>query len=165
MHPAINLRVQLAFIAIAATCCQARAQMPVTPSRDHALLLASDDARLARNKRQVYDFWREVIEAGHLDLAGKYLTESYIQHNPGVPTGRDAFVDFFSRFTKVQPIGAAVAAPLVAIVAEGDLVVLSFVREVTDPKDRARKYTTTSFDMFRIENGKIAEHWDAMVRP
>lgn len=33
--------------------------------------------------------------------------------------------------------------------------------EATDPKDAARKYTTTRFvDMFRIENGKIAEHWD-----
>jgi predicted SnoaL-like aldol condensation-catalyzing enzyme len=44
--------------------------------------------------------------------------------------------------------------------AEGDLVVLSFVRELADPKDPAKKYTTTWFDMFRIEGGKIAEHWD-----
>jgi predicted SnoaL-like aldol condensation-catalyzing enzyme len=54
-----------------------------------------------------------------------------------------------------------VKAPLVAIAGDGDLVVLSFVREATDPKDAAKKYTTTWFDMFRIEGGKIAEHWDA----
>lgn len=32
--------------------------------------------------------------------------------------------------------------------------------EATDPKDAARKYTTSRFDMFRIENGKIAEDRD-----
>ena len=59
-----------------------------------------------------------------------------------------------------MPIAPAVKAPLVSIVAEGDMVVLSFVRELADPKDPAKKYTTTWFDMFRIENGKVAEHWD-----
>jgi len=49
----------------------------------------------------------------------------------------------------------------VAIVAEGDLVVISFANERTDPNDMNKKYTTTWFDMFRIENGKIAEHWDS----
>ncbi len=40
------------------------------------------------------------------------------------------------------------------------MVVLSFVREGPDPKDPTKKYTTTWFDMFRLEGGKIAEHWD-----
>ena len=96
-----------------------------------------------------------------MDLAEKYMAESYIQHNPNVPTGRAAFTDFFSRISKPQPIEPRVKAPLVAIVAEGDLVVLAFVREGIDPKDATKKYTTTWFDMFRIEGGKIAEHWDA----
>jgi len=139
----------------------ATAQVAVTAQADHALLLASPDAKLAANKRLVYDFWREVFEGGHMELAPKYMTEGYIQHNPNVPTGRAAFVDFFSKFVKPKPIEARVKAPLVAIVADGDLVVLSFVREIADPKDATKKYTTTWFDMFRIESGKIAEHWDA----
>lgn len=49
---------------------------------------------------------------------------------------------------------------MVSIIAEGDFVVLGFVGEGTDPKDLSRKYTTSWFDMFRIEGGKIAEHWD-----
>jgi predicted SnoaL-like aldol condensation-catalyzing enzyme len=73
-------------------------------------------------------------------------------------------VEFFGKFKKPGPISAKVMAPLVAITAEGDLVVLSFVREAADPKDSTKRYTTTAFDMFRIENGKIAEHWDAMAR-
>ena len=138
----------------------AHAQVPVQASADHEKLLSSTDTRLAANKRLVYDFWREVFEGGHMEFAEKYMAESYIQHNPNVPTGRAAFVEFFSKFVKPKPIEPRVKAPLVAIAAEGELVILSFVRETSDPKDAAKKYTTTWFDMFRIEGGKISEHWD-----
>jgi len=152
-------------LLIVSACCglaanPAHAQVAVQASLDQDKLVASADPRLAANKRLVYDFWREVFEGGHMELAEKYMAESYIQHNPTVPTGRAAFVDFFSKFTKPKPIEPKVKAPLVSIVAEGDYVVLSFVREVVEPSDPAKKYTTTWFDMFRIENGKIVEHWD-----
>jgi predicted SnoaL-like aldol condensation-catalyzing enzyme len=136
------------------------AQVAVQPAADQQALLARADPRLAANKRLVYDFWREVFEGAHMELADKYMAESYIQHNPSVPTGRKAFVEFFSKFAKPKPIEPRVKAPLVAVAAEGNLVVLSFVRELPDPKDSSKKYTTTWFDMFRIEDGKIAEHWD-----
>lgn len=142
------------------TVGSARAQVPVRASPDQAKWVESADSRLAANKRLVYDFWREVFEGGHMELADKYLAESYIQHNPTVPTGRAAFVEFFSKFAKPKPVEPSIKAPLVAIVAEGDYVVLSFARDYPEPSDPSRKYTTTWFDMFRIENGKIAEHWD-----
>ena len=137
------------------------AQVPVTANADHAQLLANADPKLAANKKLVYDFWREVFEGGHLELADKYLAETYIQHNPNVPTGRAGFVEFFKKFSKPKDIQARVKTPLVSIVAEGDTVVLVFVSERPNPKDASKKYTTTWFDMFRVENGKIAEHWDA----
>lgn len=152
----------IALLTLASTW--ASAQLAVVATSDHAPLLASPAPRLAENKRLVYDFWREVFEAGHMELADKYLAEDYMQHNPSVPTGRAAFVEFFSRFKKPKPVEARVTMPLVAITAERDIVVLSFVRELPDPKDPAKKYTTTWFDMFRIENGKIAEHWDGALR-
>jgi predicted SnoaL-like aldol condensation-catalyzing enzyme len=138
----------------------AHAQLPVVPAASQEALLASADARLAANKKLVFDFWREVFEAGHMDLADKYMAESYIQHNPNVPTGRAAFVAFFTQHVKPRAIQPRIAAPLVSIVAEGDLVILSFVKQTGDPKDAASRATTTWFDMFRVENGKIAEHWD-----
>jgi predicted SnoaL-like aldol condensation-catalyzing enzyme len=158
--------VRLAVLACVAAAAAAPvvAQVAVIAAPDHALLLASADPQLARHKRLVYDFWREVFEAGHLEMAEKYMAEGYIQHNPSVPTGRAAFVEFFGKFKKPRPVEAKVSAPLVAITAEGDLVVLSFVREVADPKDASKKYTTTWFDMFRIDNDKIAEHWDPAVK-
>jgi predicted SnoaL-like aldol condensation-catalyzing enzyme len=48
----------------------------------------------------------------------------------------------------------------VSVVAEGDLVVVSVVRELDDPRKPGTKYTTTWFDMWRILDGKADEHWD-----
>src|SRR5882724_5925974 len=130
----------------------AQAQVAVTSNPKHELMLASPDPKLAANKRLVYDFWREVFEGGHMELAEKYMAESYIQHNPNVATGRAAFVEVFSTRVKPRDIADRVRSPLVAILADGDLVVLAFAREGTDPKDPAKKFST--------EGGKIAEHWD-----
>ena len=151
-------------IASAVLPAAVHSQVPVTPNPNHDQLLVSSDSKAAANKRLVYDFWREVFEGGHMELAEKYMAESYIQHNPTVPTGRAAFIEFFQKFRKPKDIEPKVKAPLVSIVADGDFVVLSFVSEQTDPKDPAKKYTTTWFDMFRIENGKIAEHWDSATK-
>jgi predicted SnoaL-like aldol condensation-catalyzing enzyme len=151
-------------LVIALALGDASAQLPVVANPDQDAMLASPDARLAANKRLVYDFWRDVFEGGHMELAPKYMAEGYLQHNPNVPTGRAAFIELFSKFVKPQPVEARVKAPLVAIVAEGDLVVLVFAKEAPDPADPAKKYTTTWFDMFRIEAGRIAEHWDPATK-
>ena len=158
----IFLIALLAFSAIASSSTQA--QVPVQANPNHEELLASADPHLAANKRLVYDFYREVFEGGHMELAEKYLAESYIQHNPTVPTGRAGFVELFAKFAKPKTIEAKMKAPIVSIVAEGNLVVLSFVEQHNDPADATKKYTTTWFDMFRIEAGKLAEHWDGMKK-
>ena len=156
--------LKLALVAALFACGAARAQLPVVPAANQEALLASADPGLAANKKLVFDFWREVFEAGHMDLAEKYMAESYIQHNPNVPTGRAAFVAFFTQHVKPKAIQPRIAAPLVSIVAERDLVILSFVRERPDPSGKTKTYTSTWFDMFRVENGQIAEHWDNDVK-
>jgi predicted SnoaL-like aldol condensation-catalyzing enzyme len=158
-----SLSIMLLICAIAIPTI-ASAQVAVTANPNQEQLLVSRNPQLDSNKHLVFNFWREVLEAGHLDLAPKYLTASYVQHNPNVPIGRDGFVKFFSQFSKPQPISPRIKAPLVDVVAEGDLVVLSFVSPQADPKNPSKTYTTTSFDMFRIEGGKIAEHWDGDTR-
>jgi predicted SnoaL-like aldol condensation-catalyzing enzyme len=135
-------------------------QLPVKPLAPQQQLLKSDTKTLEYNKKLVYDMWREFLEGGHLEVAEKYFDENYMQHNPNAATGRKAIVDFFSKFTKPRATTDTIRSSVVAIVAEGDLVMLSFVRELPDPADPSKKYTTTWFDLFRIENGKIAEHWD-----
>ena len=136
------------------------AQLPVKPLASQKELLQSNNQSLAQNKKLVYNMWREFLEGGHLEVAEKYFAEDYMQHNPNAATGRKAVVDFFSRFSKPQSIVDTIKTAVVAIVAEKDLVMISFVRELPDALDKSKKYTTTWFDLFRIENGKIAEHWD-----
>ena len=127
-------------------------------------MLYSKDPELAKNKKIVYDFWRSVLQAGHLEMAPQYMMVNYIQHNPNVPTGRQGFIDFFSKFRKPAPIVDTIRGPLIAIIAEGDRVILSFKAVYRDPADTSKRYTTTSFEMLRVENGKIAEHWDSALK-
>ena len=133
-------------------------------AQDQKAMLYSKNAKLAQNKKLVYDFWREILEAGHIEFADKYMMESYIQHNPNVATGRQPIVDYFTKYVKPIPIVDTVKAPLIAIVAEGDLVVLTFKQVYPDPKEKGKTYTSTWFDMLRVENGKIAEHWDPSTK-
>ena len=163
----MNARAVCLFFLLFCIPFVTNAQVPVTENSDHEAMLKSENPQLAKNKRLVYDMWRTLLEARQLDQADKFMAENYIQHNPAVPTGRAAFVDFFSRFGGgPQTLQDRLAAKLVAIVAEGDLVVLSFVREFDNPNKPGEKYTSTWFDMFRIENDLVAEHWDyGQIRP
>ncbi|MDX9873501.1 MAG: nuclear transport factor 2 family protein [Spongiibacteraceae bacterium] len=135
--------------------------VPPEPCEDQLALLQSDDPELARNKRLVFDFWRIVYEGGHLDRAAEFMADEYIQHNPNLPSGRQTFVDFFKQVREPGEIADRIRQPLIAVVAEGDKVTLSFVRKVDNPTCEGEVYYMTWFDMFRIENGRIAEHWDS----
>jgi predicted SnoaL-like aldol condensation-catalyzing enzyme len=139
------------------------AALPVVPAPDQQALLKSNDPKLAANKKAAYDFFPVVLRGLHLDQADKYMTEGYIQHNPNADTGMKGFKEYFQKLGAPKEIPATLPG-LVAIQAEGDYVTLSFVREYDDPKEKGKKYTTTWFDMFRFENGKIAEHWDSALK-
>ena|SRR5579871_1615875 len=139
------------------------AALPVVPAKDQAALLKSSDPKLAANKKLVYDFFRIVLTGRRLDQAPKYMAEDYVQHNPNAETGMKGFIDFFTKLGGPQPVPETLPG-LVAIQAEGDYVTLSFVREYDDPVNRGQKYTTTWFDMLRVQNGKLVEHWDCATK-
>ena len=114
------------------------------------------------NLALVLEWWREVIEARHTELAANYQAEDYIQHNPNVPTGRAAFVKFFASLgPPVNPIPDQLVHPPVVQGAKGNLVWLVFEHEGKDPKDPSQPIFAYSFDLLRIQNGKIQEHWDS----
>ena len=140
------------------------AGIPPVAAPDQAALLHSDDPKLAANKKLVFDMWRAIIQGAHTELAPRYFTESYIQHNPNVATGRDAMVAYMKSTRPVRPIQPTITFPVIAIMAEGDLVTVATVSYQPDPENPGHKYAGTHFDMFRIENGKIAEHWDSVPK-
>lgn len=154
-------RLTIAALALAAV--PLFGALPVTPAKDQAALLKSSDAHLAANKKAAYDFYRIVLQGLRLDQADKYMREDYIQHNPNADTGMKGFKEYFTKLGGPKAIPATIPG-LVAIQAEGEYVTLSLVREHDDPKNPGQKYTTTWFDMFRFENGKIAEHWDPATK-
>ena len=120
------------------------------------------NAQEKKNLDMVLNWWREVIQGGHLELAPKYQAEDYIQHNPNIPTGRAGFVEFFSKFAKPKnPIPAKLENPPVVMGARGDFVWLVFETERKDPRDPSKTYHSNSFDVLRIQNGKVQEHWDS----
>jgi predicted SnoaL-like aldol condensation-catalyzing enzyme len=158
----MRARIGIVIAALAASM-PAIAQLPVTAAPDQQDLLASPDQQLHANKKLVFDFWREVFQTHDMTKAPDYMAPDYRQHNPMVATGRQPFMDFFGRFPKL-PVKATID-DLVTILAERDMLVLAFRREMPDPAGADQSYTTTWFDMFRIEGGKIAEHWDFGTKP
>ncbi len=143
----------------------ARAAEPVvaaTPEQQRAML-ASSDPQLAANKKLVWDMWRTFLQGGDIDAADRYLAPEYHQHNPNAETGLEGVKAYFRAQNRQATPPKDYIDRLVAITAERDLVTLALVREGTD-KD-GNKYTTTWFDMFRIANGKIVEHWDTATKP
>ena len=126
-------------------------------------LLESVDPRLAGNKRLVFDAWREIVDAGHAELADRYVDASFVEHDPNGASGLEGFKAGFSS-RRDAPVEPSIRAPVVAIVAEGDLVAVVTMREHPHPSRAGRTYTTTWFDMFRVVDGRLVEHWDAAAK-
>jgi predicted SnoaL-like aldol condensation-catalyzing enzyme len=108
-----------------------------------------------KNKQTVLDYYllafnyRKPAEA-----VEKYGGPHYIQHNPRAPDGFEAFVRFVESFAEQFP---QMRLEIKRAVAEGDMVVTHSLLK-TSPEDRG----TAVADFFRLEDGKIVEHWDVL---
>jgi predicted SnoaL-like aldol condensation-catalyzing enzyme len=154
-------RILCAAAMLLCVTAAAWAQAPVVGHADPESLFTSSDPKLHANKQVVLHIVRDLLEAGHWKDAGTYLSDRYIQHNPNVASGLEPVMKFFSgRPERPIPARGAWRTKVVAVVAEGDLVTVAFVRELPDPRTPGKTYTTTWFDMWRIQDGKADEHWD-----
>ena len=119
-----------------------------------ALLLAVPAAHAdpAANKKAVVDFYEKAINEKDFDAASKYLGPRYIQHNPTAPDGAEGLKGFIGFLKSKFPQSKS---EIKRVFAEGDYVILH-VHSVREPGTRGRAIV----DIFRLENGKIVEHWD-----
>ena len=153
------MKKYLALMLLGLFSTAAFAQVPVEaiPANEQAAWLEDSDPQEAADKRLAYDFWRLVLVARDMDAARRMMDEDYIQHNPNIPTGRAPFIQFFGSMGEQEPLDHI--PDLVGITADNRHVTMAFLRELEKP-NTGETYTTTWFDMFRIEDGRVAEHWD-----
>lgn len=104
------------------------------------------------NKELILKFYEEFFNNWDLTHLDDFMLDNYKQHNPDVPDGKDGFRIFAKKFLALKP-----HTEISKIVCEGDLVVV-FFRCVLGINGMENKV----FDMYRIENGKLAEHWDCV---
>jgi predicted SnoaL-like aldol condensation-catalyzing enzyme len=144
----------------------AQAQEAVVGVANPDSLFTSPDPVLNRNKQAAYHIVKDLLEAGQWGKADQWLTQAYHQHNPLAASGLDGVVYFFTKVMKVEPkpVPEKMKTPVVAVLAEGDYVTVVFPREMKDPKDESKTYTTTWFDMWRFVDGKADEHWDPATK-
>lgn len=109
----------------------------------------------ADNKQIVRDFYDTAFTKRKPAMAMlKYVGDNYIQHNPNVEDGKEPFVDYFNDRFKANP---EATTEIKRMIAEGNLVVVH-AHSRSNPKDRGY----AAIDIFRLENGKIVEHWDTV---
>ena len=149
-------------VCLLALSTSAFAQAPVVGHPDPESLFTDSDPKLHANKQVALHIVRDLLEAGHWkELGPKYIHKDYIQHNPLVPSGLDPVMKFFGNMKPTPiPDRKSWKTQVVAVLAEDDLVVVAFKREMPDPRKAGSTYTTTWFDMWRIRDGQAVEHWD-----
>lgn len=103
-----------------------------------------------QNKTLVHDAMVALFQRRDASAVARYYSADYVQHNPGIAQGRHALEDL------VAQLSSDVFYEPGLIIAEGDYVAIH---------GRIRGWAPTPqivVDIFRIENGLLAEHWDVL---
>ena len=106
------------------------------------------------NKEVIRAIYKEFFNDHIIEAADKYVREDYIQHNPGVDQGRQALKEAFAEKFISNP---TFHLTIVRIIEE-DNVCAVYLKNV-DPEGNT---ICRVVDIYRLEDGKLAEHWDVL---
>ncbi len=119
---------------------------------------------IRNNKDIIETFINEVFVKHDFTVLPKIMREDYIQHNPDVAQGMAGFKDFFEVIFKGLP---DFRYTIHKIIAEGDIVMAYCATSGTHTsgpwlgkEPTGNRLNFNVVDIFRIQDGKIAEHWD-----
>ena len=107
-----------------------------------------------RNKQTVLAFYEQGLNRKDADAALAYVGPEYIQHNPNAADGPEGFRKFVQFLRERYPQSRS---EIKRVLSDGDYVILH-VHAVRQPGERGNAI----IDIFRLQNGKIVEHWDAV---
>jgi predicted SnoaL-like aldol condensation-catalyzing enzyme len=114
--------------------------------------LSRQATQLSLNKKMVAEFYQEFFGDKNIGALDKYLADNYIQHNPILPDGKEALRQGATLWFKGAP---KTKIDIQHLSADGNLVYIHTKSKMGDK-------VSSVIDIFRIENGKIAEHWDVI---
>jgi len=106
--------------------------------------------QLEANKKLVADLTQELFGDKNITVIDKYFSDNYIQHSPTVADGKEALKQAVSLWFKGAP---KEKIDIHHLNAEGDLVYIH-------TKSIRGGVATASIEIFKVENGKVVEHWD-----
>ncbi len=115
---------------------------------------AAADATLEANKKTVVEFYDAALNRKDFEAASRFFGPRYVQHNPNAPDGIEGFKAFLGFLREKFPQSRS---EIKRVWAEGDYVILH-VHAVRTPGARG----SAIVDVFKLENGKIVEHWDVI---
>ena len=119
-----------------------------------AAVAAGSTPQEETNKQVVLDFYEKALNQKDFEAAAKHFGPRYIQHNPLAADGIEGFKKFIEfRREKFPNAKSVIKRALV----DGDFVILH-VHAIREPGERG----VAIIDIFRLENGKIVEHWDVI---
>ncbi len=116
-----------------------------------------------QNKEVVETFCKALFHNHDLSLVDEYIRDDFIQHNEDCLQGKAGFIEFFNDIFKALP---DFNCTIKKIIAEGDTVMMYSTTTATHLHEwlgnpaTGNKLNFDAVDIFRLENGKIAEHWD-----
>ena len=101
---------------------------------------------------------RLIMENRALEAVEKYIAEDFIEHNPMVRGGnREGFIEHLHEAGFTEPGKPRMKMTVDRTIEAGDMVV-THIHVETGPDDPVLVF----MDIYRVENGKLAEHWDVM---
>ncbi|OJJ20809.1 hypothetical protein BKI52_09500 [marine bacterium AO1-C] len=107
------------------------------------------------NKQLILDFYGRIIGQRDIDYAHKIVAEDYIQHNPFIKSGKVGLIEILEQLKQIPPEPATKANNTLWMMSEGSLVGTYLKVDFMGKKQIV-------MDLFRIEQGMIVEHWDAI---
>ena len=117
---------------------------------------AAADAQQEANRKIVLDFYEKGLNQKDADAAIAYMGNRYVQHNPNAADGPEGLRKFIAFLREKFPNSRS---EIKRSFVDGDYVILH-VHAVREPGTRG----SAIVDIFKLENGKIVEHWD-VVQP